>query len=79
MRAYHERKAVGEPSVRYRKPKDRRARQRRKGAAPLPSRRQRLGGWGDLPPAGLAPAAGFCPADCAWFCPVGISVSSLVG
>jgi hypothetical protein len=29
MRAYRERKAAGEPSVRYRKPKDRRTRQRR--------------------------------------------------
>jgi hypothetical protein len=29
MQAYRERKAAGEPRVRYRKPKDRRPRQRR--------------------------------------------------
>ena len=29
MRVYHERKAGGEPSVRYRNPRDRRNRQRR--------------------------------------------------
>jgi hypothetical protein len=28
MQAYHERKAAGEPSVRYRNPKDRRTQQR---------------------------------------------------